>query len=149
MEVGCRLTFGTAACQINGMSVQFSCNLPRGNPRVQWGRGSQGGSAQGSKSDGDESAEKKPFYYRCRKTISAASVGSRLLASRQPSPRDSWVPSRSVRRLQTQAKAAANLSQVPPLYDGRQAQCWRSKTESENGKVSREPDCSGDVMHRG
>lgn len=36
MEVGRRLTFGTAACQINGMSVQFACNLPRGNPRMQW-----------------------------------------------------------------------------------------------------------------
>lgn len=41
MEVGRRLTFGSAACQINGMSVRFACNLPRGNPRVQWGRGAK------------------------------------------------------------------------------------------------------------
>lgn len=37
MEVGRRFTLATADCRINGMSVQFACNFPRGNPRVQWG----------------------------------------------------------------------------------------------------------------
>lgn len=43
MEVGSRLTFSAAACQINGMSVPSAPSFPRGNPRVyfggqRWGR---------------------------------------------------------------------------------------------------------------